>query len=334
MVGLLRFPDLRDLGSLSGVEWETLRSLNRACVDLQQEWEAARVQTGRAMARMEVTEGYTEHSRFRYHAAAMDAAYDPAAQYERRISEITWRYASASMLLGITVLDRLVSGRPPLNPSVVKQLASTEPTLGQMREAFSIPSSRLRAARDTKEQQYGEEQRELLLATLKGAYYNVTHQEVDGRRRSNEEADGCRLTVVSEEGMDPFWESLLEPVLHLAESLPYDISCSLPHLGTRQHVTLWSDVPVGHRPGAGRQVTGLRTVLDCPASATALRQGPDTGDGPAWLLHLCPTHTEALTSWPGACTDTAGLGLECGRGWWRAPGRRRRRWRCAWWSAS
>ncbi|MGW7617495.1 hypothetical protein ACWGLG_16840 [Streptomyces antimycoticus] len=141
MVGLLRFPDLRDLGSLSGVEWETLRSLNRACVDLQQEWEAARVQTGRAMARMEVTEGYTEHSRFRYHAAAMDAAYDPAAQYERRISEITWRYASASMLLGITVLDRLVSGRPPLNPSVVKQLASPFRRAGCVRPATPRNSS-------------------------------------------------------------------------------------------------------------------------------------------------------------------------------------------------
>ncbi|WP_223864702.1 hypothetical protein [Streptomyces sp. 5-10] len=280
---------------MSEVEWQTLRSLNRACGDLQQEWAAVRVQYGRAMTRVEVAEGYTEDSEFRYHAEAMDAVCEPAAHYERRISEITWRYASASVVLGITVLDRLVSGRPPLNPSVVKRLASIEPTLGQMQEAFSIPSSWLRAARDTKEQQYAEEQRELLLATLKGAHYNVT------------------LTVVSEEDMDPLWESLLEPVLRLAESLPYDISCSLSHLGTRQHAGLWSDVPVGHRPGAGRQVTGLRTVLDCPASATAVRQGPDTGDGLAWLLHLCPTHTEALTSWPGACTDTAGLRLECGR---------------------
>ncbi|MCO8308845.1 hypothetical protein [Streptomyces sp. RKCA744] len=94
---------------MSGVEWETLRSLNRACVDLQQEWEAARAQTGRAMTRLEVAEGYTENREFRYHVAAVDAACEPAAQYERRISEITWRYASASVLLGITVLDRLVA---------------------------------------------------------------------------------------------------------------------------------------------------------------------------------------------------------------------------------
>ncbi|MGP3945177.1 hypothetical protein [Streptomyces sp. 6N106] len=217
------------------------------------------------------------------------------------------------MLLGITVLDRLVSGRPPLIRSVVKQLASTEPTLGQLQEAFSIPSSRLRAARDVKEQQYGEEQRELLLAGLEGAYYNVMHQEVDGRRRGREEADGCWLTVVSEEGMDPFWDDLLKPVLHLAESLPYEISCSLPYLGAYRHIVpRESDAPVGHRPGAGREVTGLRTVLECSTSATALRQGPDAGAGPAWILHLCPAHTEALASWPGACTDAPELALECG----------------------
>ncbi|WP_438453291.1 hypothetical protein [Streptomyces asiaticus] len=312
-MGSLRFPDLQDLGPLSEVEWETLRSLNRACVDLEQEWEAARVQASRAMTRLEVAEGYTEDGGFRYHVAAVDEVSEPAAQYERQISEITWRYASASALLGITVLDRLVSGRPPLNRSVVKQLASTEPTLGQLQEAFSIPSSRLRAARGAKEQQFGEEQRELLLAGLKGAYYNVTHQEVDGRRRSREEADGCRLTVASEEGMDPFWDHLLEPVLHLAESLPYEISCSLPYLGAYRHVVpRESDAPVGRRPGAGREVTGLRTVLDCSTSGTTLRQGPDTGDGSAWLLHLCPAHTEALASWPGACTDTPDLALDCG----------------------
>ncbi|WP_344598867.1 hypothetical protein [Streptomyces violaceusniger] len=156
-------------------------------------------------------------------------------------------------------------------------------------------------------------QRELLLAGLEGAYYNVTHQEVDGRRRSREEADGCRLTVVSEEGMDPFWDHLLEPVLHLAESLPYEISYSLPYLGAYRHVVpRESDPPVGHRPGAGREVTGLRTVLECSTSATTLRQGPDAGAGPAWLLHLCPAHTEALASWPGVRTDTPELELECG----------------------
>ncbi|MGW7688379.1 Tn3 family transposase [Streptomyces asiaticus] len=90
------------------MEWETLRSLNRACVDLEQEWEAARVQAGRAAARSEVAEGYTEDSEFRYHVAAVDEACEPAAQYERRISEITWRYASASVLLGIQQYDQIV----------------------------------------------------------------------------------------------------------------------------------------------------------------------------------------------------------------------------------
>ncbi|MFI9240824.1 hypothetical protein [Streptomyces sp. NPDC053079] len=35
------FPELTELGPLSEHEWEALRSLNRAYVDLRQEWESA-----------------------------------------------------------------------------------------------------------------------------------------------------------------------------------------------------------------------------------------------------------------------------------------------------
>jgi hypothetical protein len=46
---------------------------------------------------------------------------------------------------------------------------------------------------------------------------------------------------------------------------------------------------------AGRQLTGLRQVLDCTATAIALRQGPGApGESPAWLMLLCPAHSQAL----------------------------------------
>ncbi|MGW2328241.1 hypothetical protein ACWC5C_21080 [Streptomyces sp. NPDC001700] len=232
----MRFPDLRELGPLSVLEWETLRSLNRACVDLRQEWKSACTQIGRAATRMELTEDYAQHSGFFHHLEAVNAAYEAASDYEWRVSRITWRYASASALLGIRVLDRLVSGQPPLAPSLVKQLASTEPTLGQLSEAFSLVPSRLRAAQDAGDQQRDTVEYELLTAAMRRVYYDVTHQSAADRGRTAKEADECRLTLVSEPDVDPLWEYLLEPVLQLAERLPYDISWWLSHAGVRSGV--------------------------------------------------------------------------------------------------
>jgi hypothetical protein len=45
---------------------------------------------------------------------------------------------------------------------------------------------------------------------------------------------------------------------------------------------------------AGRQLTGMRQVLDCPATATKLRQGPATapGEPPDWTdSHSCAPPT-------------------------------------------
>ncbi|MET8168807.1 hypothetical protein ABZT34_31920 [Streptomyces sp. NPDC005329] len=65
---------------------------------------------------------------------------------------------------------------------------------------------------------------------------------------------------------------------------------------------------------ADRQLTGLRRVLDCPATVTVLRQGPAaaSGEPPDWLALLCTVHSEALPGWPGTAADTDGLRLSCG----------------------
>ncbi|WP_179382440.1 hypothetical protein [Streptomyces sp. SA15] len=59
---------------------------------------------------------------------------------------------------------------------------------------------------------------------------------------------------------------------------------------------------------AGRQLTSFRQVLDCPATASVLRQGPAAapGEPPAWLALLCPAHSEALPGWPGTAADNDG----------------------------
>lgn len=55
-------------------------------------------------------------------------------------------------------------------------------------------------------------------------------------------------------------------------------------------------------------------MLDCPATATTLRQGPAAapGESPEWLALLCPAHCEALPGWPGTAADHDGLRLPCG----------------------
>ncbi|MFE2611850.1 hypothetical protein ACFXDI_53295 [Streptomyces mirabilis] len=65
---------------------------------------------------------------------------------------------------------------------------------------------------------------------------------------------------------------------------------------------------------AHRQLTALRTVVQCKAKATALRQGPAAGDGPgtAWVAFLCPTHSENLPAWPATQTHVGQHSMPCG----------------------
>ncbi|MER6375920.1 hypothetical protein ABT255_48180 [Streptomyces mirabilis] len=66
---------------------------------------------------------------------------------------------------------------------------------------------------------------------------------------------------------------------------------------------------------AGRELTALRTVLDCSTTATTLRQGPTAlpGTDPAWFAFLCPAHSEDLPAWPAAVSHADdGLSLPCG----------------------
>ncbi|MCC2274906.1 hypothetical protein LKL35_05575 [Streptomyces sp. ET3-23] len=220
-----RFPMVMKLGSVSTEEWQALRSLNRAYVDLSQEWESARAVAGGLMAKVELTEDYTQQGPYRHHLWAVNEACSKAIAYEEQIGVIAWRYASAAAVLGMTVLDRLMCGWPPLSPESVEQLAGEEPTLGRLREICSAPYDRLIATLED-DGAAAAADREALLGGLDAAYYNVTHgdPDIDGRRLVEAEADTCQLSTASLEGSDPLWEGLLSPVLNLAESLPYKIA--------------------------------------------------------------------------------------------------------------
>ncbi|MFF4534213.1 hypothetical protein ACFY1P_33700 [Streptomyces sp. NPDC001407] len=63
-----------------------------------------------------------------------------------------------------------------------------------------------------------------------------------------------------------------------------------------------------------RDLGGLRRVVECPAQATVLREGPaqDSGPGAAWLAYLCPAHTVDLDGWPGAADHADAGSMPCG----------------------
>ncbi|MFE5561641.1 hypothetical protein [Streptomyces sp. NPDC056544] len=64
-----------------------------------------------------------------------------------------------------------------------------------------------------------------------------------------------------------------------------------------------------------RDLGGLRmVVVECPAQATVLREGPaqDPGPGAAWLAYLCPGHAADLVGWPGAADHPDTGTMPCG----------------------
>ncbi|MEU1520121.1 hypothetical protein ABZ490_49810 [Streptomyces sp. NPDC005811] len=65
---------------------------------------------------------------------------------------------------------------------------------------------------------------------------------------------------------------------------------------------------------ADRQLTALRTVVQCKAKPTVLREGPAAGDGPgtAWVAFLCPAHSEGLPGWPATRTHAYQHKVSCG----------------------
>ncbi|MFC9431920.1 hypothetical protein [Streptomyces sp. NPDC056987] len=290
------FPDLANLPDLTAHEAGALRSLHVAQTELQHSYESALAASGRAQRTHEIAEIHTEGQPFTHHPEALLSLGHFAAAYEREVGMLAWRYVGAAIVLGVTVLDRLVRCRPPLTEAAVTRLCD-EPTLGELRAALSIRHTRLFLARPHKERQEAEDRRQMAMRSMEGIFFNVA--AVLERSENDSGIEAARLAEVNPPNMDPFYENILEYLFALAEQLPYEISWYLKQPGART-------------PAGGRPITSLRHVLDCGASATAVRQGPETGAGPAWRVHLCPAHAEALPAWPGPLTHSKVPKLACG----------------------
>ncbi|MFF3733294.1 hypothetical protein ACFYXM_23990 [Streptomyces sp. NPDC002476] len=235
----MRFPDLSDSAPLTTTEVQALRSLYRACNASQAEWRSAIVLADRLSAQMETAEEYDQGQSFQHHVEAINDAHSGAYRYERQLGLTAWRYASAHTVLGIMVLDRVVTGAPALSASRVDKLCE-EPTLEELRRALSIPTELLLSARKHPSfwKRAAEERQELLTRL------HYTHRDIraadPARPMTEQEAWSCRLTDHSPPNMDPMYDGMLEPLIEICEQTPLEINWYLKNseAGVSQAVTL------------------------------------------------------------------------------------------------
>lgn len=226
--GTLVFPQFTNFKSLTQLEVEALRSLHAACTHLRQEFDVAAARTMGHYRLGDIAEDYARGRAFTHHREALHSLASAADNYEREVGMLAWRHAGAATVLGTTLLDRLVHGGPSLSLETVNRLCE-EPTLGELREALSIPAADLLIARDEEFRDRQEEDRKLLLGRLEGIFRDAAHLGDSDGPLPDDVVAGWRLTEVSPVGMDPLYEGTLELLFSHAEGLPLDISNHLEH---------------------------------------------------------------------------------------------------------
>jgi hypothetical protein len=215
-----QFPKLPVGGPLSEAETEALRSMSQACGDLRHELQSARALVNRLHSLVDTAEIYAgDGARFRFHEEAVRGASGAASRYEHDLAVRCWRWASASTVLGMTVLERLVSGAPPLAPETV-ELLSAEPTLNELQRVLELPVERLLAARAVDSRARAKEQQERHMRKIEMIRSDVA----DRQQITPEEAGDLRLSPLERQGEDLLNEPLLDPLFSQAEQTPFEIA--------------------------------------------------------------------------------------------------------------
>ncbi|MGW2083466.1 hypothetical protein ACWCOW_42690 [Streptomyces sp. NPDC001939] len=192
-------------------EAEALRELYVTCQDQQHEYESALAVTGRAIRLQDAAEVYHQGSTLSVHHDALAEGQQLASAYERARGQLAWRYASASMVLEVRVLERLVQGRDPLTDAEVAALCK-EPTLDQLRQALSIPSSVLLTARDEERQEQHDTVRRAMLTAVNTTIEYAAEID-DSLPAAPDTVAAGRLTDYDRPGHQPLYEGLLEQLL-------------------------------------------------------------------------------------------------------------------------
>lgn len=229
------FPAFTDAAPLTALEIEALRALHVTLQDLRHEHESALALTHRFYRLGQNAEVYTQGRALTHHPHALHQLSRLADRYERGTGLLTWRYASAATMLGTSVLDRVVGGRPALTASAVTELCE-EPTLGQLRDALSIPCSDLLIAREPVVRDRHEEERQALLRSVEGVIESAAEIGDDVPTDAAALWAG-RLTDFDRPGTDPLYDGVLGRLLRFADQFPDEINwflkqsraAALPH---------------------------------------------------------------------------------------------------------
>lgn len=213
------FPAFTDPGPLTEPEIEALRSLHVTLQDMRHEYQSALALTERCYRLGENAEVYTHGRALSHHPEALHLLGGLADHFERGVGLLTWRYAAAAVVLGTGILERVVGGRPALTAEAVGVLCE-EPTLGELRDALSIPSTTLLIARrESVFVDRHEKERLGLLRALEGVIECAA--EIDDGLPADLWAG--RLTAFDRPGRDPLYEGVLDGLLSCADQLPHEI---------------------------------------------------------------------------------------------------------------
>ncbi|MFJ2582779.1 hypothetical protein [Kitasatospora aureofaciens] len=218
---MARFLSRERLTALSDAEYDALGSLHFAVNDLRHEWVASCAVLERMIALTDHADHTDGNSRFSHRSEALSQVARAASQYSRAVEMTMWPCVSAYTVLGITLLDRVVSGRAPLTSSTVRSL-SAEPTLAELQSALSIPVASLRRARSAEAQASERQEQKELLSTVEGVYLSLADPARD-KPLDGEQAAACRLTEADDPGINPLWDNLMEPLTFLAEQNTLEI---------------------------------------------------------------------------------------------------------------
>ncbi|MFJ2191613.1 hypothetical protein ACIOJE_27390 [Kitasatospora sp. NPDC087861] len=216
------FPSKDQLSVLSKLELEALATINEAVGDLAHEWHSAIAVERRARSLGDSAERRLDGASFNSHAQALSGLYHHAFVYGRGVEALLWRYASAGAALGITMLDRVATGKPPLDQESLKRLCE-EPTLAELEALLRVPVDQLLGARDADALARANERRQRLLDGVEVAYGILTDDMIE-ERLDRSTAAGSQLSVAAIEGCDAPWIALLDGVLAMATQMPYEIA--------------------------------------------------------------------------------------------------------------
>lgn len=223
------FPTRLALAALDPQEYEALRSLGRACFHLRTEVELAGAAHSRICRMSEEAQDSEPDPAFTPLTTMLGQLMNPAYDQTRCAGDLSFAYTAAHTVLGIAVLDRLTTGRPPLDQAQLVEL-SAEPTLGTLRRALQVPVDRLLQwpahGMSIKDAVDG---RRAVLEELARIERDLRDPHALGPDVPEHRMDAAKVTTDSSPDVDPLWEAVI-PLLDLvAEQTPFEIAHYLAH---------------------------------------------------------------------------------------------------------